>query len=65
MIKNVFQCDWDYTLVAYDREKKKKKTIGEKEEWLKLRIDLKSVWEPFSDAQPRVVRWRDVLEHII
>ena len=24
MIKNVFQCDWDYTLVAYDREKKNK-----------------------------------------
>ena len=22
MIKNVFQCDWDYTLVAYDRENK-------------------------------------------
>ena len=45
MNKNVFQCDWDYTLVAYDREKKK--TIGEKEKWLKLRIDLKRVFGAF------------------
>ena len=39
----------------------KKKTIDEKEKWLKLRIDLKSVWGPFSDVQPRVVRWRNDL----
>ena len=31
--------NWDCTLVSHDREKK---TIGEKEKWLKLRIDLKS-----------------------